>query len=540
MGKEQFKEADTSRKVIGVKFTAGNTELIRQAAHIQIFNNRLYEDVQGKWLPAQYGPLDSRLGTFQKSLNCQTCNKNMNDCVGHFGFIDLEYPVFHVGFFRLIIQTLQCICKGCSQTLLQEEQKSLLLRQASNPNLDYLRKKALQKKIVTLSKKISMCTKCGFLNDIVRLILRSRQKSCRFCFRQASNPNLDYLRKKALQKKIVTLSKKISMCTKCGFLNGVVKKAVGSVLKISHHEPLSAEILAAVEDRNELQQLLSSSKQNLLDPLKVMEIFKRIDLKDLPLLMIGADECKHPLHFLNQRIPVPPVCIRPSVVSELKSGSNEDDITMKLTEIMLINDILKKHKKDGAPMKTICETWDHLQVQCALYINSEMSGLPPEMQPKKFLRSFAQRLKGKHGRFRGNLSGKRVDFTARTVISPDPNLKIDQVGVPLQVAMTLTFPEVVCRSNIERLRKAVINGELVHPGANQIIDCKTGNKRSLRYGNRAITAKNLQIGDIVERHLSDGDVVLFNRQPSLHKISIMSHRVKVMPYRTFRHLNFYL
>jgi len=105
----------------------------------------------------------------------------MNDCVGHFGFIDLEYPVFHVGFFRLIIQTLQCICKvicfflilflkfnlilkGCSQTLLQEEQKSLLLRQASNPNLDYLRKKALQKKIVTLSKKISMCTKCGFLN----------------------------------------------------------------------------------------------------------------------------------------------------------------------------------------------------------------------------------------------------------------------------------------------------------------------------------------------------------------------------------------
>uniref|UniRef100_A0A914M661 DNA-directed RNA polymerase subunit n=1 Tax=Meloidogyne incognita TaxID=6306 RepID=A0A914M661_MELIC len=479
MGKEQFKEADTSRKVIGVKFTAGNTELIRQAAHIQIFNNRLYEDVQGKWLPAQYGPLDSRLGTFQKSLNCQTCNKNMNDCVGHFGFIDLEYPVFHVGFFRLIIQTLQCICKGCSQTLLQEEQKSLLLRQASNPNLDYLRKKALQKKIVTLSKKISMCTKCGFLN-------------------------------------------------------GVVKKAVGSVLKIAHHEPLSAEILAAVEDRNELQQLLSSSKQNLLDPLKVMEIFKRIDLKDLPLLMIGADECKHPLHFLNQRIPVPPVCIRPSVVSELKSGSNEDDITMKLTEIMLINDILKKHKKDGAPMKTICETWDHLQVQCALYINSEMSGLPPEMQPKKFLRSFAQRLKGKHGRFRGNLSGKRVDFTARTVISPDPNLKIDQVGVPLQVAMTLTFPEVVCRSNIERLRKAVINGELVHPGANQIIDCKTGNKRSLRYGNRAITAKNLQIGDIVERHLSDGDVVLFNRQPSLHKISIMSHRVKVMPYRTFR------
>jgi DNA-directed RNA polymerase III subunit RPC1 len=479
MGKEQFREADTSRKVIGVKFTAGNTELIRQAAHIQIFNNKLYEDVQGKWLPAQYGPLDTRLGTFQKSLNCHTCKKNMADCVGHFGFIDLEYPVFHVGFFRLILQTLQCICKGCSQTLLQDEQKSMLLRQASNPNLDYLRKKALQKKIVTLSKKITLCTKCGFIN-------------------------------------------------------GIVKKATGAILKIAHHEPLSSETLAAVEDRNELQQLINASKFYLLDPLKVMNIFKKIDLKDLPLLMIGADECKHPIHFLNQRIPVPPVCIRPSVVSEIKSGSNEDDITMKLTEIMLINDILKKHKHDGAPMKTICETWDHLQVQCALYINSEMSGLPPEMQPKKFLRSFAQRLKGKHGRFRGNLSGKRVDFTARTVISPDPNLKIDQVGVPLQVAMTLTFPEVVCRSNIERMRKVVVNGDSIHPGANHIIDSITGNKRSLRYGHRVSIAKDLKFGDIVERHLADGDVVLFNRQPSLHKISIMSHRVKVMPYRTFR------
>jgi DNA-directed RNA polymerase III subunit RPC1 len=121
---------------VGVKFTAGSTELIRQAAHIQIFNNRLYEEVQGKWVPAQYGPLDTRLvlydinmngeylkanrlciitfqGTFQKSGNCQTCNQGLQECVGHFGFIDLEYPVFHIGFFRLVIQTLQCICKVC-------------------------------------------------------------------------------------------------------------------------------------------------------------------------------------------------------------------------------------------------------------------------------------------------------------------------------------------------------------------------------------------------------------------------------------------
>lgn len=131
--------------------------------------------------------------------------------------------------------------------------------------------------------------------------------------------------------------------------------------------------------------------------------------------MVQSEDVQHPVDLLLTRIPVPPVCIRPSVVTETRAGSNEDDLTVKLTEIMLINDVLMKHKHDGAPMKTVAETWDHLQIQCALYINSELNGLPPDLQPKKFLRSFTQRLKGKQGRFRGNLSGKRVDFSGRTV-----------------------------------------------------------------------------------------------------------------------------
>ena len=163
-----------------------------------------------------------------------------------------------------------------------------------------------------------------------------------------------------------------------------------------------------------------------------------------------------------------------------------------------------------------------------------MSGLPPDMQPKKAMRSFTQRLKGKQGRFRGNLCGKRVDFSGRTVISPDPNLRIDQVGVPIHVAMTLTFPEIVNASNIEKMRQLVINGSDIHPGANYLVDKKTGNKKLLKYGKRDELAKLLRLGDTVERHLDDNDVVLFNRQPSLHKISIMSHRAKVMPGRTFR------
>lgn len=141
----------------------------------------------------------------------------------------------------------------------------------------------------------------------------------------------------------------------------------------------------------------------------------------------------------------------------------------------------------------------------------------PSQPGQKPIRGFVQRLKGKQGRFRGNLSGKRVDFSGRTVISPDPNLRIDEVAVPERVAKILTYPERVTPYNVEALRKAVRNGADVHPGANYV--ARGDNKKFLRFGNRNAIADNLCIGDIVERHLVDGDIVLFNRQPSLHKVA---------------------
>ncbi|CAD5234319.1 unnamed protein product [Bursaphelenchus xylophilus] len=481
MVKELFRESDHSRTVESVRFTTGSAVDIRQISHLQVFNSRLYEDGGGRMNPTLFGPLDNRLGTCSKTANCETCGQNSTDCVGHFGYMNLEYPVFHVGFFRLVIQTLQCICKRCASTLLTGDAKEAILKQIQNPTLDYLRRKAIQKKVVALSKKISTCPECGFQN-------------------------------------------------------GTVKKAVGAVLKVVHAEPVGdeKEFCMGNKDTKELNSLVSMVKFNLVDPLRVYNLFKKIQKSDIPFLMVQADAVQHPIDLLLTRMPVPPVCIRPSVMTETRAGSNEDDLTVKLMEIMMINEVLRKHKHDGAPMKTVAETWDLLQIQCALYINSELNGLPPDLQPKKFVRSFTQRLKGKQGRFRGNLSGKRVDFSGRTVISPDPNLKVDQVGVPIHVAKILTFPEIVNKTNIELMKKLVINGDSTHPGANHIVDRRTGNKKFLRYGNREQLAQSLQYGDIVERHLKDDDVVLFNRQPSLHRISIMAHRAKVMPFRTFR------
>jgi DNA-directed RNA polymerase III subunit RPC1 len=207
---------------------------------------------------------------------------------------------------------------------------------------------------------------------------------------------------------------------------------------------------------------------------------------------------------------------------------------MKQSEIILINDIIAKHMNTGGKIELIQEDWEYLQLHCALYFNSEVSGVPLNMMPKKATRGIVQRLKGKQGRFRGNLSGKRVDFSARTVISPDPNLMIHQVGVPDRVAKILTFPERVNTANINKLRQMIRNGTEVHPGANYVQQKGGSFKKYLAYGNRDKVAQDLKLGDIVERHLIDGDIVLFNRQPSLHKLSIMCHTAKVQPQRTFR------
>lgn len=168
MGKNQFRESDLARKVVGVKFSAGSSEFIRQTSHIRVLSSRLYEEGEAKWNPAKHGPLDRRLGTSEVLRLCSTCGCNLSECVGHFGYIDLGFPVFHVGYFKLTIHVLQCICKNCSGLLLDEKQRSYYLRQIANPNLSYLHRKHLHSSMVKASKKNSLCPACGHQNGLVK------------------------------------------------------------------------------------------------------------------------------------------------------------------------------------------------------------------------------------------------------------------------------------------------------------------------------------------------------------------------------------
>jgi DNA-directed RNA polymerase subunit A' len=269
-----------------------------------------------------------------------------------------------------------------------------------------------------------------------------------------------------------------------------------------------------------------------LDPATIRSRLERIPDDDLRLL--GFDpEVARPEWMIIQILPVPPLVVRPSIT--LESGiRSEDDLTHKLVDIVRINERIKECIESGAPTAIREELADLLQYHVTTYFDNETSGIPPARHRSgRPLRTLAQRLKGKEGRFRLNLSGKRVDFSARTVISPDPNLEIDEVGVPVEIATRLTVPEKVTVWNIEELRKLVRNGPFNHPGAVYVIR-PDGRRIRLEFSDRERIAEELQVGYIVERHLKDGDIVLFNRQPSLHRMSIMAHRVKVLPYRTFR------
>ena len=273
--------------------------------------------------------------------------------------------------------------------------------------------------------------------------------------------------------------------------------------------------------------------ENRLLPITIRE--RLVHIPDEDLILLGYDPTTaRPEWFVLQVLPVPPVTVRPSIILETGIRS-EDDLTHKLVDIIRVNQRLKESKEAGTPPLIVQDLVDLLQYHVTTYFDNEVSGIPQaHHRSGRPLKTLTQRLKGKEGRFRGSLSGKRVDFSSRTVISPDPNLAISNVGVPVDVAKKLTIPETVSQWNIERLKKLVINGPNIYPGANYIIR-PDGVKIRLDYVNdRKIIADSLATSYNVERHLSDGDIVIFNRQPSLHRMSIMAHNVRVLPYRTFR------
>jgi DNA-directed RNA polymerase II subunit RPB1 len=364
--------------------------------------------------------------------------------------------------------------------------------------------------------------------DIVKKILRC---VCFRCSKLLINSESDAIKailskKLSRQKRWELLYKLCSKIKRCGqdTIDGCGAKQPDKI-----YRDTIVKIVMEWKDLETKNEAGEDVKKQIFRAEEVLRIFKRITDRDAEILGFSR-KFNRPEWMICTVLAVPPPSVRPSVRSDTGQRS-EDDLTHKLCDIVKSNNALKGRIEKGASKEQVDIATQVLQYHVATFIDNKIPGINPAQQRTgRLLKSLTERLKSKEGRIRGNLMGKRVDFSARSVITPDPNLSIDELGVPIKIAMNLTFPEIVNKYNRDKLMEYVKNGPDNYPGA-----------KFIRKGHITKSLKNidrsgiiLEDGMVVDRHLVNGDPVLFNRQPSLHKSSMLCHRVRVVPYNTFR------
>ena len=463
------------KKIDKINFGLMSPEQIREMSVVKIERPDTYDE---DGYPIESGLMDSRLGVIDPSLKCRTCGEKGGECQGHFGMIELARPVIHVGFGDDIHKILRSTCSECGRVLLEENEID-----------DY-------------TEKMQDLQKQGeSIEDTVKEVY----KECKD-------------RKTSGKYK----------CPHCGAEQEDIK-----IVK-----PIEIYEVRKEYDEEGNQIFENNGSPRTFDyELTASEVREKLLLiPDEDAYVLGVNpEVARPEWMVLTVLPVPPVTVRPSITLDTGERS-EDDLTHKLVDILRINQRLIENMDAGAPQLIVEDLWKLLQYHVTTYFDNEASGVPPARHRSgRPLKTLAQRLKGKEGRFRSNLSGKRVNFSARTVISPDPNISINEVGVPDMIAKEVTVPTYVNEWNIDELKEAILNGPNVHPGANYVKKSKLKfSKMKVLDNNKELVAEGLEYGDIVMRHLKDGDIVLFNRQPSLHRMSMMAHEVRVLPYKTFR------
>ena len=596
------------KRISSIRFNLMDPNEIRKMSAVEVKTADTYKDDGHAY---RQGLMDPKMGVIEPGIRCDTCGNKYDECPSHFGHIQLELPVVHIGFVGLIKTALKSTCNSCNRILLQEAAGTHPSDEEKSEQ-DYYRSRIID----TIQKHGLGSTEFSkLIKDVEKVCSSTKRKVCMHC--------------QATQGKII-LDKPTTFKEKMDAGTGGAKA--------------------------------SEKKLNARD---IREWLSEIPEEDL--IFIGMDKINRPEWTIMRVLPVPPITVRPSIT--LDSGDrSEDDLTHKLVDVLRINQRLQENRDAGAPQLIVEDLWELLQYHITTYFDNQTSGIPPARHRSgRPLKTLTQRLKGKEGRFRSNLSGKRVNFCARSVISPDPFLGINEVGVPVQVAKELTVPIRVTTRNREQMRQMILRGPNVHPGVNYVIrgdgrrvrindrsklinagfrchnpDCQS--ETTLRFdidsvmpapnflpglvirkmtrrtddpvvggapqmeeyyevdeqatlanlrgedlnhkplaeddpravlhhrwkwelanpdepypehlevscphcGSPEINGYRTRVEDrlatmdlegtpkpgmIVERHLIDGDVSIFNRQPSLHRMSMMVHEIRVMPGKTFR------
>lgn len=444
-----------------------NQEIINKSAFGRDNPGTEFPDLYENGEPRKGGLADPRLGTIDINTICATCGFDTNYCPGHTGHMTLVEPFFHIGYLGYIKKILDCICLKCSRVLIHKNEAKII---------DILKIKTGKTRLAGVYnsiKNILSCPKCG-----------------------------------------TTVSK----------IRSEIKKSTATILMVAETD------LENIKDES-IQSIGKKKLKLVLTPEIVYEKLKNISDDDCIILGIDPKRTR-PEDMIHTIFLIPPLAIRPSAKGDFLGGSlMEDGLTHRLVDIVRSNYRILKQKETGNSnySKFSNDNSNLCQIHIASYFDKDQISSQKGDQSKE--RSLAPGIKAKEGRIRGNLMGKRTDFTARTVITSDPVIDYNEVRIPLKIAMTLTFPEVVGPYNIEYLTTLVRRGRSNYPGANFVFPAGSMTVgQHIRPLDLRIKKEQVELryGDIVERHLQTGDIVLLNRQPTLHKQSMMGHRIKVV------------
>ena len=497
---------EESSLIKSIHFGLFSPEDIEHHSYVEINSPLLYQHGE----PFPQGLMDPRLGTISRDYNCQTCQQTCLICPGHFGHLKLAQPLFHIGYIDHVYKILQCICPNCGRL-----------------KVDY-NEPEFQKIVKTYHGKQRLIQVHAFCS--------TRSKCAHFRSNNNNNQNANANPEENQESNgpifsIEDVVKDSSFWKELG-----VDIQNPAQLLLDHRQKQTCAHDIPEITRNEDGHFTNKEQgggggMDIISAQKIQELFKSMCETDICALGLDPKRSR-PEWMIITVLPIPPPHVRPPVQAEGLNPS-PDDVTHKLSTIIQFNRALLKEMKDGATQVAINVILDMLQYHLDTYfINDKPSIKRATTKNGKPIKAISQRLKGKEGHIRGHLSGKRVDFSARSVISPDPSIRIDQVGVPQEIAKILTFPEVVTSRNRDELLKLVRNGPEMLKGANYVI-----NHNQMKIDlNHASDKYLIHLDDqsIVERHITDGDIVIFNRQPSLHKMSMMGHHALIIPGSTFR------
>ena len=472
---QQVYDASEYKQIDRIDFSMLPNDMVEAMSSMKGTQGVKYADLVINNEPKSEGLIDALMGP-SGDYDCKKCKLSNKYCDGHPGHIYIREPLFNVGYTSHLRKVLECICLGCSNLYIAKEGR------------DY-----------TKIAKLKSAT--------VRL------------------------------KRIHKISQKAKVCIRPQQDCGIKKSVIRFDKKSSSLNLLS--IVEVPETDQQTNTLKKSKKPHIITAREIARILDKISPEDA--YIMGIDTKKHiPSDTIYKILPVPPVSIRPSVRGFFSSGSaKEDGITHTLAAIVKANNRYnsQRESKGESSGRHEKEYSDLLQASVATLIDANILSNPKDNK-NNISRSLSDRYQGK-GRIRGNIQGKRGDFNARTVITSDPTISVNHFGVPVKIAREVTLPIIVTPTNIDQLTKYVRNGPDVYPGANYVfkrssIELGEGKPIVLKFKKEEV---NLTYGDVVERHLITGDPVLVNRQPSLHKQSMMTHRIKVInddKYLTFR------